>query len=210
MIEDALRLCSDAGISFDRQSVVDQLEQYTGLIREWNAYASLLSAGDAELNLGNHCVDSLSLAPCLQSFMDQTGGRYVDIGSGGGFPAIPLSILFPGLEMVLIERNTKKSVFLKKVVRALSLVDVKVVNESFGAGAEIQSPKLITTRAIEKPVGVIEEVLSILVKGDLYLCQSEAVHEVAPGILSGFTVDEIMDGFSVAGMRRNRLYKIGL
>ncbi|MFP6617640.1 MAG: 16S rRNA (guanine(527)-N(7))-methyltransferase RsmG [Candidatus Hydrogenedentota bacterium] len=210
LIEKALGLCAEAGVSFDRDSVLGLLETYVGLIREWNAYASLVSVVDAETNLGNHCVDSLALAPCLRSFIEGTKGCYIDIGSGGGFPAVPLCILFPNLEARLIERNTKKTVFLKKVVRRLSLENVSIMNESFDGGEDGETRRLITSRAIEKPEEAIRRLLEGLAGGDVFLCQTESIHEMDVEFMGGFSVDEIIDEFSVAGMRRNRLYQIEL
>lgn len=207
-IEETLSLLVAAEVSFEQGRVLESLETYMALVQEWNRYASLVSMGDALDTLPSHCIDSLALAPYVQAFMNRGGENYMDIGAGGGFPSIPLCILFPELKATLVERNTKKTVFLKKVVGNLSLENTSVTNQSFEGESGIDSPKLITARAIEKPGLVIPEILSILGQGDSFLCQSEAIHEVEPEALSGYTVTEVEDEFSAAGMRRNRLYQI--
>lgn len=70
-----------------------------------------------------HFIDSLSVL----KFID-ISGSLVDIGSGGGFPGIPIKIMNPSIELVLIEANRKKSNFLKTVIRILDLERVYVYN----------------------------------------------------------------------------------
>jgi 16S rRNA (guanine(527)-N(7))-methyltransferase RsmG len=204
----ALDTCSAFDIDVERGALMDNFETYLALIQEWNRYATLVSIGDAENGLIGHCVDSISLAPYVNSFIEEQGGGYVDIGTGGGFPAIPLCILFPELQALLIERNTKKSIFLKKVIGKLGLGAIEVDNDSFGGGLDSDIPKLITSRAIEKPGIVMPEILGSLSQGDVYLCQSESIHELPDELMSDFGVVELEDAFSESGMRRNRLYQI--
>ena len=102
------------------------------------------------------------------------------------------------------------TVFLKKVVRRLSLENVSIMNESFDGGEDGETRRLITSRAIEKPGEVIRRLLEGLAGGDVFLCQTESIHEMDVEFVGGFSVDEIIDEFSVAGMRRNRLYQIEL
>lgn len=207
-INEALSLLAAAGMSFEQGRVLDSLKTHTALVQEWNRYASLVSIGDAQDTLPSHCVDSISLAPYVQAFINRGGENYVDIGTGGGFPAIPLCILFPELKTTLVERNTKKTVFLKKVVGNLSLANISVTNQSFEGESDIDSPKLITARAIEKPDLVIPGILGNMSRGDCFLCQSESIHEVGPVALYGYAVTAVEDEFSATGMRRNRLYQI--
>ena len=207
-LDKALNECSTLGIGVEFEAVLGSFETYRALIQEWNRYATLVSSGDAENGLIGHFVDSVSLAPYVSSFMEEQGGGYVDIGTGGGFPAIPLCIFFPELQTLLIERNTKKSVFLEKVIAKLGLRNIDVDNNSFGGGIDSDIPKLITSRAIEKPGLVMPVILGSLAMGDVYLCQSEAIHEMPSEMMSEFDVSELKDVFSESGMRRNRLYQI--
>jgi 16S rRNA (guanine(527)-N(7))-methyltransferase RsmG len=208
MVSSALELCSDAGVVFDCERVVGLLAAHLDLIREWNRFASLVSMGDAEHHLVEHCVDSISLAICIREFLDGGAGEYIDIGTGGGFPAIPLCLLFPDMQVQLVERNTKKTTFLKKVLARLSLSNVSVVNDSFEGGAPSDHRRVITARAIEKPEVVLPRILASLGDSDQFLCQSEAIHEVSAEVAGEYTIELVEDIFSTNGMRRNCLYQI--
>ena len=200
--------CVALGVEVEYAATMDALQAYIALIKEWNRYATLVSMGDAENGLVSHCIDSISLAPYFHAFLSEHSGGYIDIGTGGGFPAIPLCILFPQLQTLLIERNTKKTVFLKKIVGKLELKSIEVENESFDGRIDTDIPKLITSRAVEKPALVIPDILESLSSLDIYLCQSEAIHEIPKDLMEEFSVVELKDAFSEFGMRRNKLYQI--
>lgn len=99
------------GISPD-PDVVAKLERYVALFLERNAAMNLSSARDPQA-VAAHVRDSLAIAPLI-------GEPLVDLGSGGGFPAIPLAIV-TGYRMTLIEATVKKARFLEAVVRDLAL-----------------------------------------------------------------------------------------
>lgn len=207
-IEAAIGLCGDAGIAVDKARVIDHIVTFMALIKEWNRYASLVSVGDADHALPVHCVDSLSLAPSVASLRNKGDYRYLDIGTGGGFPAIPLCILFPQLETVLIERNTKKTVFLKKVIRRLSLERVTVLNTSFESQHIPEESTVYTSRAIEKPQVMIPQIVESLRPGDVYFCQSEDVEQIVASQFPRHRHEVVADAFSLSGMRRNRMHQI--
>ena len=78
--------------------------------------------------------------------------RVIDIGSGAGFPAIPLKIWAPDIHLTLIESNHKKAAFLNEVARALTLTNLNVVNERIEALATRLSShaEVVTLRAVER------------------------------------------------------------
>lgn len=207
-IRNALETCSASGVPIDLDHALESLQVYISLIKEWNTYSTLVSIGDAENRLSDHCVDSLSLAPYLNSFISENDASYLDIGTGGGFPALPLCILFPELDTLLLERNRKKTVFLKKATAKLGLANIEIGTESFDEPIETEFPKFITARAIEKTAQVIPHILSSMSQGEVFLCQSEVIHELSSEATEGFSVTELTDSFSESGMRRNRLYKV--
>ena len=90
------------------------MSQYLSLVREWNDYASLVSKGDLSSLEETHLVDALGLAPVIVR-LGQDEGLLLDIGSGGGFPAIPLKIVLPDLQIVMIERCGRKVAFLRNL-----------------------------------------------------------------------------------------------
>lgn len=92
----------------------------------WNSKFNLIasSASPQEIFI-KHFLDSLTLIPCLPI----PGGRLIDIGSGGGFPGIPLRIALDSLRVTLVEASRKKASFLKSLRRLLDLGHLEVLQE---------------------------------------------------------------------------------
>lgn len=105
-----------------------QLEQFDIYQRElllWNAKTNLISEKSAKDIINRHFLDSLT---ALQ-FIDSQRARIIDIGSGAGFPGIPLKIARPDLQLYLMESNRKKVSFLKHIIRQLTLAETVVLHE---------------------------------------------------------------------------------
>jgi 16S rRNA (guanine527-N7)-methyltransferase len=94
----------------------DALWQYASLLLRWNARINLTGATLVETLVAEHFPDSFAVASVLQGPVD-----VVDVGSGGGLPAIPLAILREGLTLRLVEPIAKKVAFLRTAVRELGL-----------------------------------------------------------------------------------------
>jgi 16S rRNA (guanine(527)-N(7))-methyltransferase RsmG len=186
----------------------EAFQDFCSLIQEWNKYAKLVSHNDAQEALPSHCADSISLAPTVHTLIQEKPMEYWDLGTGGGFPAIAICILNPELPTRLIERNTKKCTFLRKVCNRLGLKQVIIENQSFSTQTSHDTPRIFTSRAIEKPELVMPEILDSLSPEDVYLCQSESIHQLDPDQLKMFHVEPIQDEFSESGLRRNRLYQV--
>jgi 16S rRNA (guanine527-N7)-methyltransferase len=98
---------------------------YTCLLFKWNDLASLISKNDEDHFFLRHFCDSLQ--PLLL-FGFKKNATILDIGSGGGFPSIPIRVFRPDLTFVLAESNRKKSSFLKEVNKELNFENVTVYN----------------------------------------------------------------------------------
>ncbi len=95
-----------------------QLALYGSLLIEWNEKFNLTAIVEPDKIISSHFYDSLALARYIDfSRLKSTA----DIGTGAGFPAIPLKIAFPHLTMVLVEVNNKKRTFLEYVIKTLEL-----------------------------------------------------------------------------------------
>ena len=90
------------------------------LIQSWNKTHSLVSQSQIQ-NLDHHIEDSLSV-------LEGVGRVIVDLGSGGGFPGIPIAIKRPEKQVVLVESNSKKASFLLNTINKLGLKNAKVIN----------------------------------------------------------------------------------
>ena len=174
---------------------------YDALLTEWNAFASLLSEKDAAHHIQTHILDCLSLIPIITG-LNPTRTHLLDIGSGGGFPAIPIKILFPSLRITLMERSQRKAGFLLKVISSLKLEQVDVLSAFYPHQLPATPPDLITARAVEKPQHLIPEILDRLSPGAVFLNQSGfELFEPDPR----FHVEPIWDEWNEYGLRRGTL-----
>lgn len=101
---------------------IEQFNQLEALYKEWNAKINVISRKDIDQLYTNHILHSLAIAK-IQPFV---AGTYVlDVGTGGGFPGIPLAILFPETRFYLIDVILKKITVVKAVAESLNLKNVK-------------------------------------------------------------------------------------
>ena len=99
-----------------------QIEQLGPLYKEWNLKINLISRKDIENIYVNHVLHSLAIAKII-SF--KPGTEVIDVGTGGGFPGIPLAILFPETNFYLVDSIGKKITVVKEVAAALGLNNVR-------------------------------------------------------------------------------------
>jgi len=120
-----------------------QLIDYLRLLNKWNKAYNLTAVRDPAQMVSRHLLDSLSVAP----HVEQGGSRWLDVGSGGGMPGVPLAILFPERSFTLLDSNGKKTRFLTQVRLELKLTNLEVVHsrvEDFRPGQAFTG---ITSRA---------------------------------------------------------------
>ena len=101
------------------------LQDYLRLLEKWNATYNLSAVRDIEQMVGAHLLDSLA----LHAFIAPAGMRIIDVGSGAGLPGVPLAILFPDNEFVLLDSNGKKTRFLTQVKIDLQLDNLTIVKQ---------------------------------------------------------------------------------
>ncbi|MFM1918935.1 MAG: hypothetical protein RLZZ303_569 [Candidatus Hydrogenedentota bacterium] len=203
---DALPDClrSD-GIALEA-ATCEQLLKFAALVRHWNAYASLMSDRDIHLIESLHIPDALSLAGTLLAAIRQ-GRQWIDLGSGGGFPALPVRILAGELPLTLVERSEKKSGVLQQQLTSLHLDGVSLRVGSFPQVIpHPEGPVVVTARAIEKPVVVHQALAQWMRPHDVFLCQAAAPEPVFQSPM--FHVEHITDCWTETGLRRGSLYRI--
>ena len=127
--------------------LVQALQSYLELLLKWNARVNLTAVRDAETIVSRHFGESLFAARVLLR-KSEAALTLADVGSGAGFPGIPMKLFAPQVELALIESQNKKAVFLREVVRTLGLERVEV----FGVRAEQwgKTADLVTMRAVEQ------------------------------------------------------------
>jgi 16S rRNA (guanine527-N7)-methyltransferase len=144
----------------DRQ--VAALSTYLNLLLRWNARLNLTAARSADEIITRHIGESLFAAERLLPSRD-TDLRAIDLGSGAGFPGVPLKVYASRLQLTLIESKQKKATFLKEVFRALRFPDACV----FAGRAEVFPGRadLVTLRAVECFERVLPVAASLLDPG---------------------------------------------
>jgi len=101
-------------------------EQYERTLLEWNMRFNLTAIRDPEEVRIKHFLDSLT---CLIAMRDTPTERVIDVGSGAGFPGIPLKIICPAMRLTLVESVGKKAEFLRYTIKILGLENVNIVQE---------------------------------------------------------------------------------
>ena len=99
-----------------------QFAQLGDLYRDWNEKINVISRKDVENLYTNHVLHSLGIAKVMEF---KAGAKVLDVGTGGGFPGIPLAILFPQTQFHLVDSIGKKITVVKAVAEALGLANVK-------------------------------------------------------------------------------------
>ncbi|XOV94441.1 MAG: 16S rRNA (guanine(527)-N(7))-methyltransferase RsmG [Bacteroidota bacterium] len=104
----------------------EQFEKLQPVYAEWNQQINVISRKDIDLLFERHVLHSLAIAK-FQQF--SPGTKILDVGTGGGFPGIPLAILFPDCEFLLVDSIGKKIKVVEEVVKSLELQNVRYVHE---------------------------------------------------------------------------------
>lgn len=158
------RRVSAARLSVD-SGVIEKLGAYVELLARWNKKINLTAL---PLNPPtDQTLDRLIVEPLIAAGRVEASDRLaVDVGSGGGSPAIPLKLAASHLRMVMVESRTRKSAFLREAVRELGLPDVEVANcrlEELTAQGELRGVvDVVTMRAVGPSEALWAEIRALL------------------------------------------------
>ncbi len=129
------KACEDVDIKFN-EDMYNKFMKYKELIKEWNEKVNLTAITDDEEIVKKHFIDSIKV---LKNDGLKQGNKVIDIGTGGGFPGIPLKIVLPDIEITLLDSLNKRIKFLNIVIEELELKNIETIHgraEDFG-----QNPK---------------------------------------------------------------------
>jgi 16S rRNA (guanine527-N7)-methyltransferase len=140
----------------------ERLRLYADAIRRWNPTINLVSKADLPDLWHRHILDSLQLLPLLPT----SAARAIDLGSGGGLPAIVLAIA-SGIAFTLVESDTRKSAFLREAIRATG-ASATVVNARIEA-ANIPPATIVTARALAPLPRLLDLASRFLATGGVFL-----------------------------------------
>ena len=152
---------TDLGVRF----LVEQTEQffdYMNLLIEWNEKMNLTAIIEPEEIILKHFIDSITI---LKDIPDNS--KIVDVGTGAGFPGIPLSIMNPTLKITLVDSLNKRLIFLQEVINKLNLKNVEIVHaraEEFGQNKKYRENFDIATSRAVANLSTLSEYLIPLVK----------------------------------------------
>ncbi len=165
---------------------IDKFRRMEDLYNDWNSKINVISRKDMDGFYDHHVLHSLAIAYYLKTMRPeeyraissgQAGTPVLDLGTGGGFPGIPLAILFPDARFTLCDSIRKKTVVASEVARELGLENVSVVN----ARAETLPGKFdyVVSRAVASLVDFFPWVKGKYSKSILYLKGGDINEEIA-------------------------------
>jgi 16S rRNA (guanine527-N7)-methyltransferase len=144
------------------------LTEFVTLLKRWSRVHNLTGTQDSRELVERHLVESLALRSWL------VGGRVADVGSGAGFPGVPLAICEPARHFTLIESRAKRASFLRHVVAALELANT-VVAHSRAEDLPADSPfDTVLARAVARPARLLEIVRPLMAPGSILLVLTSA------------------------------------
>jgi 16S rRNA (guanine527-N7)-methyltransferase len=140
---------------------------YLAELKKWNQKINLTAIRDEEDIIIKHVLDSLSYVE--RGFTPAPGLRLLDMGSGAGFPALPIKIAYPGLSITMVESTKKKASFLRHVIRTLKLTETEVLDTRAEElpGSLLSTFDVVTARAFADMKSAIASGMPLLRPGGL-------------------------------------------
>lgn len=168
-IEEFAGDCREMGIILSENQLL-QFEKYYELLVEWNAFMNLTAITEHEEVLKKHFLDSLSIVKAVNMKDIHT---IMDIGTGAGFPGIPLKISYPHLKVLLLDSLGKRVKFLNHVIEELGLKDISAIHgraEDFARQPEYrESFDLCVSRAVANLSSLSEYCIPYTKKDNLFI-----------------------------------------
>ena len=194
---------------------IEQFMKYYELLVEWNSFMNLTAITDFDEVCKKHFVDSVSLIKAMDLSKELS---VIDIGTGAGFPGIPLKIVFPNLKMTLLDSLNKRIKFLDTVIEELALANISTLHgraEDFAKPGKLRETyDLCVSRAVANLSTLSEYCLPYVKVGGFFISyKSEKIDEEseaakkAISILGGKVKDQVAFTLPDSDIYRN-LYMI--
>ena len=164
------------GVRFSVEQI-EQFYKYMNLLIEWNEKMNLTAITEPKEIILKHFIDSLTILKYIDD-----NAKLVDVGTGAGFPGVPLSIMNPTLKITLVDSLNKRLIFLQEVVKELNLKNIEIVHaraEEFGQNKNYREKfDIATSRAVANLTTLAEYDLPFIKKGGQMIA------------MKGFEIDE--------------------
>lgn len=178
---------------------IDQLLKYKDILLEWNQKMNLTAIEEEQEVMIKHFLDSLS---CIQTKYLKPEGSMIDVGTGAGFPGVPLKIALPNINLTLLDSLKKRINFLEEVCNETNLSNVEFVHgraEDFGQDKNLREKyDYAVSRAVAALNVLVEYCLPFVKVGGYFICQKgpgliDELPEAKKAIkvLGGEVVDQI-------------------
>ena len=155
---------------------LDKFQAYAKDLLDWNRRVNLTAITDPVQVERLHFLDSLTVSLALPAQV-KSGGTLCDVGSGAGFPGVPLKIAFPGIKLTVVDSSAKRAGFLERLVSVLGLADVEVINgraEDLGQRPEFRERfDVVASRAVAETRVLLEYALPLCRIGGLVIMQKK-------------------------------------
>jgi 16S rRNA (guanine527-N7)-methyltransferase len=181
--------------------IIAAFELYRQELKKWNQVHNITAITDDHEIVMKHFLDSLLYLKAIPA----AARTICDVGSGGGFPGLPIAIVRPDLGMTLIEPNRKKAGFLKQLRRLLDRKDIEVIEDRIDDVAERQFD-VVLTRATFTAAELINKAGHAVGPGGLLLLsKGPKYEEEIPAIPDAYRVDLIPARLDTGNLSRNLL-----
>ena len=161
--EEEVQLLVNKSVALFGVPAPDSLVHYLTAVLEWNAVLGLVSRKDPVAACERLLMESIELGHLLDV---GHSGRVADVGSGAGFPGLVWALLYPHVEIVLVERREKRALFLERTGRTLGAANVTILAKDLRDVPRETGPfDLVTAVAVGDPADIAGHVESLLTEG---------------------------------------------
>lgn len=198
--EKMLNACSKIGLTL-KEEQVDKFYKYMMLLIEWNEKINLTRIIEPDDIIIKHFIDSIIVFNELKNEKS-----IIDVGTGAGFPGIPLKILYPEIKVTLLDSLNKRIIFLEDVIEKLNLKDIEAIHgraEDFGKNKEYREKyDIAISRAVAETRILVEYLTPFVKVNKKVIC------------MKGSNVEDELEfskkAFSILGLKIEKVQKLEL
>ena len=162
------------GIDLHKEQI-KKFSRYLELLVQWNQKINLTSLKTPQEIIIKHFLDSISCIKIINKYIRIEGIHIIDVGTGAGFPGIPIKIVCPSISLSLLEARKKKTIFLEKITKEINFQKVEILNgraETFGKCPDYrQKYDIVLSRALAFLSTLSEYCLPLVRVGGLFVAQ---------------------------------------